>query len=142
VLFADDFIVDEITGCWNWQRSLNTHGYAQVAVPNSSPRGVHRMTYEAIFGPVPEGAVLDHKCDNRRCVNPAHVQVTTIGENVRRGERAKLDWLKVREIRRLHAAGGMTHAMIGGLFGVSASAITMIINNRRWRTEDDPAQAA
>lgn len=47
----------------------------------------HRAAYEALRGPIPEDRVLDHLCRVRRCYNPWHLEIVTIGENVRRGER-------------------------------------------------------
>lgn len=46
------------------------------------------MMYELVVGPVSDGLVLDHLCRNRSCVNPAHLEPVTIGENVQRGVHA------------------------------------------------------
>ena len=46
----------------------------------------HKMMYEHVNGPVPEGLELDHLCHVRHCVNPAHLEAVTHAENVKRGE--------------------------------------------------------
>jgi hypothetical protein len=48
-------------------------------------KAAHRVVYEALVGPVPEGLELDHLCKESRCVNPAHLEPVTHAENVRRG---------------------------------------------------------
>ena len=44
----------------------------------------HRVIYEAEVGPIPEGMELDHTCNVRACVNPAHGEPVTPAENRRR----------------------------------------------------------
>lgn len=74
-------------GCWLWTASLNEHGYGYFG----RGRGVtgvttkaHRVAYELVVGPLPEGMVLDHICSVRSCVNPAHLEPVTQRENLRR----------------------------------------------------------
>jgi hypothetical protein len=78
-------------GCWLYGGALMADGYARVK-DASSDRAllVHRVTYEALVGPVPDGLVLDHLCRVRHCVNPQHLEPVTNVENIRRGFRARL----------------------------------------------------
>lgn len=75
------------TACWEWSGHLNHAGYGDF---NHGHRGVtrlaHRLVYEALVGPIPEGLDIDHLCRNRACVNPAHMEVVTRKVNVLRGE--------------------------------------------------------
>jgi hypothetical protein len=48
--------------------------------------GIHRLVYEAAFGPIPDGLTLDHLCRNPWCVNPGHLQPVTQRENNLRGD--------------------------------------------------------
>lgn len=70
--------------CWKLRGSLSGGGYGHFW--NGERRmPAHRFIYEHLYGSVPEGFELDHLCRNRWCVNPAHLQVVTHSENVRRG---------------------------------------------------------
>jgi hypothetical protein len=83
--FWSRVVSDQETGCWNWLGRLNTSGYGQMDFQGRA-RVVHRVAYEVLVGPLPEGLPdLDHLCRNRRCVNPAHMEPVSRRENVRRG---------------------------------------------------------
>lgn len=73
------------SGCWEWLASVNVRdGYGQYRIKGKTRRA-HIVAYELVVGRVPLGLVLDHICRNRRCVNPAHLDPVTLGENTRRG---------------------------------------------------------
>ena len=77
----DKFTVGD--GCWEWTGSLTGAGYGKV-LTFRSVRVAHRVLYELLVGPVPDGRELDHLCRNRRCVRPDHLEPVTHLENVRR----------------------------------------------------------
>lgn len=70
--------------CWIKTVNLNIWGYS-VAAQNGNKRAGHRVAYEVLVGPIPEGLELDHLCRNRACYNPAHLEPVTRKENARRG---------------------------------------------------------
>jgi hypothetical protein len=69
------------SGCWLWVGYLNDSGYGLVSV-GGKERRAHRVVYERVRGPIPDGLQLDHLCRTRCCVNPA--QPVTNKENCRR----------------------------------------------------------
>lgn len=73
----------ERTGCWIWTSVVDRGGYAKFG--NGGQRA-HRLAYAWVFGPIPEGLVLDHKCRRIRCVNPDHLRPMTAVENVMIGD--------------------------------------------------------
>lgn len=70
-------------GCLLWQGVKNWGGYGRISVSGTS-QSVHRVTYEAVNGAIPEGLEIDHLCYVRACVNVAHLEAVTHAENVRR----------------------------------------------------------
>lgn len=62
------------TGCIQWQGTRNSQGYGQV-VRDGVKVSAHRYAYEQAHGPIPEGHVIRHTCDNKPCVEPGHLQV-------------------------------------------------------------------
>lgn len=84
------------TGCWTWNSSHVSSGYGVLSYKGRQLRA-HRVAYELLVGPIPDTLVLDHLCKNRGCVNPAHLEVVTLGENTLRG-----DGPSGRNLRKTH----------------------------------------
>lgn len=78
------------TQCWRW--ILNTNPVTGYGVAKRYRRQLlaHRLVYEELRGPIPDGLELDHLCRNRWCVNPDHLEPVTHQENIRRGANTKL----------------------------------------------------
>lgn len=75
--------------CWVWPGFTTEKGYGKLTIPAPEARyrtvRAHRMVWEMIRGPIPEGLELDHLCRNRACVNPDHLEPVTSRTNTMRG---------------------------------------------------------
>lgn len=92
--------VTKTDGCWSWHGSHHEHGYGIISL-EGKPRRVHRLVYEMLVGPIPEGLDLDHLCRNRGCCNPAHLEPVTRRENLLRG-----DTIVAAQVARTHCPLG------------------------------------
>lgn len=74
--------VSKSEGCWEWTGSKDKRGYGRIYGGVKSPLRSHRVAYELLVGPIPEGLYLDHKCHNPSCVNPDHLRPVTQKQNM------------------------------------------------------------
>lgn len=127
------FIVDPETGCHVWQGALSDSGYAIVGTNRDGAFRAARAVFQRDKGPLLPGEFPDHLCKNRACINPDHLERVSNAENTRRGSKAKLSWELVRQIRAIYRENRTPFRTLARMFGVSGSAISNIINQKRWR---------
>jgi hypothetical protein len=129
-------------GCFVWTGTLSKRGYGKIDVNGISYRA-HRLAYELAYGPIPDGMVICHRCDNRACVNPAHLFLGTHADNIadrdKKGRNrqlfgaeqghAKLTDADVLNIR----ADQRTHVEIAKDYGVTWRNIGRIKRGETWK---------
>ena len=128
------------SGCHHWTGSIMPNGYGQIH-SNGRTAYAHRVAWELANGPVPDGAFVLHTCDNRRCVNLAHLWLGTYLDNIndmnaklRHAHGAKNGHAKLTaaEVRLIRFMGG-THREIATHFGVTQPLVSMIRAGRIWK---------
>ncbi|HQR98148.1 MULTISPECIES: HNH endonuclease [unclassified Polaromonas] len=152
VRLLSKYKVDESSGCWNWTGDKYRNGYGRIREGGASKRllRVHRVSFERHKGPIPAGLVVMHECDNKACINPAHLSVGTVKQNINdaidRGlsrpfragvlnSSARLDCERVQQIRQDYSAGGISQRVLAQMHGVAESTIQALIGGRSWKSD-------
>ena len=68
------------SGCTVWTAAVSSSGYGVLRVGGKNVLA-HRYAWERTNGPIPDGMQVDHRCWNRKCVNPDHLRTTTPSQN-------------------------------------------------------------
>lgn len=74
--------------CWEFDAKPDKKGYCTFKTSGTDGRAnhmAHRWSWEYLIGPIPPGMTLDHRCRNKKCVCPDHLEVVTRTENTMRG---------------------------------------------------------
>lgn len=73
--------------CWPWQGGRSM-GYGRFMTNASTgPVAAHRFAYETLISPISDGLHIHHRCENKLCVNPAHMELVSVREHPSRHTR-------------------------------------------------------
>lgn len=124
-------VVEHLGPCWEWNGSRNSFGYGQFTMTGAS--SAHRAAYLFEHGSIPDGLHVLHECDNRACVNPAHLTTGTRSDNMtgmwdrRRHPTARLTDAQVLEVRRRYTGAWGEQTTLAREYGVSSNHINLIV---------------
>lgn len=139
--------VDPVTNCWNWQLGKTSAGYGAVFKNPHKITTAHRLAYYAFTGELIAGLFICHKCDNRICVNPAHLVQETPKWNMKdKVAKGRLNPAPKMPKGILHPAARLSEAdiltirsssksqvQLGLEFGISQSMVSRIKARNSWR---------
>ena len=151
-------------GCWPWIGAVRRRGYGVLGVLHDDGRrrnvAASRFIWEHMYGPIPAGKQVLHRCDNPSCVRPAHIFLGTASDNAHdrmsKGRWVRpwftgLSWQSVGDHHNAGEGNGMAKLTredvvsirhrysegvrivdLAGQFHVSAPAISAIVNRKSW----------
>ena len=135
--------------CWTWTCGTYPDGYGRFKVNKKYYRSTRYMMKLLGFK-IPKNHVVMHECDNPICINPLHLSIGTVQDNVLdafkkkrrkppiplKGEQnksSKLNKNQVSLIRKIYKENKSSHRKLAKIFGVSSSVICKIINKKIWK---------
>lgn len=129
-------------GCIEWTGPLKGAGYGQSATRFGGGRYAHRVVYEQAHGPIPAGMCVCHRCDNKKCLNLAHLFLGTHRENMKdmhaknrqrggslpneKNPHCRIKDAEVIAIRKAYE-GGMSFRALSESFGVDRAHCRRIV---------------
>jgi hypothetical protein len=155
-------------GCWEWQAAKDSDGYGYFTAPKYDRadwpvkgRRASRVAWTLTNGPIPDGLLVCHHCDNPTCVRPSHLFLGTQADNIAdmlakgrgvkgrkmpgpnrlRGENAngaRLTEAEVYRIRVRYSKGKVTQRDLATEFGVDVTLVSLIIKGKVWKHVGGP----
>lgn len=122
--------------CWPWKLELQKERpYFRL---NGKKELAYRLVYTLMYGAIPDGQVVRHKCDNSACCNPYHLELGSHQENMddmKERQRHGLPHHTVKSIKRL-IEDGVADKVIAERFGQKEANIAKIRLGKTYKHVD------
>lgn len=126
--------------CWLWQ-ATKRNGYGAIKVSGQMVQA-HRVALMMATGPFADDLYVCHRCDNKLCVNPAHLFLGSHEDNMRdmrhkrravSGERHSNTTLTEAQVLEIRSAPPtIRHDDLARQYGVASGTISKIRNGKSW----------
>ncbi len=133
-------------GCWVWMGATKDGKYGTFFLNGRNER-THRVSWMIVFGEIPTGLCVLHKCDNTLCVRPDHLFIGSKSDNNRdrhlKGRTAKgskihraiLSDQDASYIRRIYKKNSRVSGSVAlsKRFGISHQGVLSVVNRETWK---------
>ena len=133
--------IDWRTNCWLWQGMVENF-YGRFKIRGRVRAAAHRVAYALTWGYVPADLVVRHRCDNKLCVAPHHLELGSDRDNANdrvvrgrhaHGERAGTAILTEPQVRQILQDRFVTSRRLAEQHGVSRHTVSKIRQNLNWK---------
>lgn len=135
-------------GCWHWKAGRFPAGYGQWTLRKDYTKLAHRISYGALVGDLVDGLTIDHVCHNenlvacrasgrpclhRLCVNPAHLEQKSLGDNTLQGGAASALHARKTHCKNGHEFSESNTRVAKTKWGTTRKCLACeYINHQRW----------
>lgn len=120
--------------CWPWTAKVwkGNKGYPRVRV-NGTMDYAYRVAFTLVNGPIPEGKLIMHLCNNPLCCNPSHLRLGTHRENRAHWSQSRVGLTpeKITLIKELYSVGDLTQTQVGRIVGVDQTTVSNVVRGKR-----------